>query len=1227
MTATATTMGDLAGPARDFGRGEVVHDVIADRVRRTPWAVVAEHDGAVLTYGQLDELSAALAGRLRGLGVALEGRVAVIAPPSREILVAAVGVMRAGAAWVPIDPDYPPDRIALLLADCAPDAIVCTAAVADRVPGSAPPVVIVDADAEPSLTAVTAAVDPSAPAVDPANAACVIYTSGSTSSPKGVVITHRGLVNLALLAADRFALRPGHRFLQLASVSFSAFLEEVFPSVLTGATVVFAGYRKAMRSIPGFLQIVRDSGASAFGITTAYWQELVEQLDESRQHLPATVRMVLMGGEAVRADAVARWPRLGVALVHVYGPTEATATATYFHSGEHDQGLLLAGQLPIGSPVANMTVRLLDERLVPVTGGEPGEVYIAGIGLARGYHAAPGATASRFVPDPYGPPGTRMYRTGDLAARREDGNLEFLGRIGTGSAAEVKLRGVRFQPAEVEAVLESHPGVRRAVAQVRQVGARRQALVAYLVAQSEQVPSVSALREHAAARLPDALVPARFVVVDRIPLSANGKTDYAALPEPDLSRPAIDTPWVEPQSQTQRRVAEVWSQVLGVASPGAHDSFLELGGDSLAATRVLARLGDIFGIRLRVGDTLRAGTVQALARLIDEQRAAGIEAHDDLPQARRRAQLVANALRDRAAPPGANMLSVSQQGLWVLHRLSPENPRYNVAIRLRLTGAVDVTRLADAVARASVRHQALGSVFTTVDGYALQVFPPVGAGAVTLRPVDLRGLDPAVRVAEADRLITEEAAAPFDLAAGPVCRMSLHLLGDDEFELTIQAHHLVFDGWSARVLLDDILAEYDGRGAPAPELSYADFAALQRERLRGEHLERLERYWAKALAQAPQRIELSQRQRPNTFDRAGESIRMPLDPQLLGALTALGHEEDATLFMVALAGFSVMLHRHSGATDLPIGTPFANRPGAGFDRVVGFFVNTIVLRADLHGEPSYRDVIRRVRATCLDGYEHGELPFDLLVERLAPPRQRGENPLFQVVFSLDSAPGASSHTPGVILHQGRLVETGSAMFDLTWLVELQPGGGVVVAAEFDSALLRVDEVAAMVATYQEVLRSMTAQPDRPITASIDRDEAGLSAADEADAIERVLGAMWSEAFDGAAVGPHDDFFEIGGYSLLASQLCARIGERLGVRIELRTFFESPTIAALAERVRQQRAAEPSPQPSLSEPAGAGPSLRALLDEIESLSDDDVVAAANSADTTPAPPARSEVVIP
>ncbi|MEV4643231.1 condensation domain-containing protein, partial [Actinoplanes sp. NPDC049548] len=809
----------------------------------------------------------------------------------------------------------------------------------------------------------------------------VIYTSGSTGTPKGVVVTHRGLGNLAAAQIERFGVTTRSRVLQLASWSFDAAISEMCMALLSGATLVPASYE-----------------ALEGGTHATIPPSVLAAVDE----LPASIETIIVAGEACPSWLIQRWQ--GRRLVNAYGPTEATVCATM--SG------LLVDQAPIGRPIANTRVYVLDEFLRPVPPGVVGELYIAGPGLARGYHSRPGLTATRFVADPFG--GGRLYRSGDLARWTADGELFFAGR----ADAQVKVRGFRVELGEVEAVLAGHDDVDQVAVVVRD-----ERLVAYTVSGVDG----DALREFAAERLPDYMVPAAVVRLDALPVTVNGKLDQSALPSPDSASGGR-----LPATPVEELVAGVFAGVLDVDRVPADRSFFDLGGDSLAAMRLVSRLRSTLGIDVSFSDLFSESTVEAVSRL------AAVGAGQGRPALTRRER------------PEHLPLSYAQQRLWFLNRLEStgEGAAYNQPFAVRLSGDLDVAALEAAFGDVADRHETLRTIFPQIDGVAVQriLDGPAAHPPFSVVPATSENLA---------ALAAEFAAPGFDLGADLPWRIRLLDLGT-EFVLIIVAHHVAVDGWSMGVLTRDLGEAYTARlHGTAPDWSplavqYADYALWQREVLgdlndEDSLIAGQLAHWRQALAGAPAELVLPvDRPRPATPSFRGATVPFEVDAATHAALTRLTQRSGTTMFMVVHAALSALLSRVGAGTDIPLGTAIAGRGEAALDELVGFFVNTLVLRADLSGNPSFTEVLRRVRESDLAAYANQDVPFERLVDDLAPERSLSRNPLFQVNLALQSVPaeGGGWSLPGVTVRPEAAAEDAPARFDLSFdLVERRESDG------------------------------------------------------------------------------------------------------------------------------------------------------------------------------------------
>ncbi|MFC6021711.1 amino acid adenylation domain-containing protein [Plantactinospora solaniradicis] len=955
------------------------------QVDRTPDAVAVLGDGRSSTYAQLDGAANRLARELVSLGVGRGDLVGVLLERSVELATAWLGVTKAGAGFVPVDPAYPAARIGLVIGDADPAVVVCSPATAGLVPPDRLRLVVDEPTvAGRSARRLSAAESP----VGPDDPAYVIYTSGSTGAPKGVLVTHRGLGNLAAAQIEQCEVGPRSRVLQLASPSFDAAVSEFCMALLSGACLVLVG--------PDRLPPLGSLGATAreFGVTHV---TVPPSVLASVPDLPAEVATVVVAGEECPPALVARWSP-GRRLVNAYGPTEVTVCATMSEPLPEDVD---DGTVPIGGPIANTRVLLLDEFLRPVPPGVTGEVYVTGPGLARGYLHQPALTAERFVACPVGGPdgggtdggtGGRMYRTGDLARWTDRGRLLFAGR----ADEQVKVRGFRVEPREVEALLATHESVDRVAVVAREDRPGDIRLVGYVVPAAGAPVDTVALRGYVAARAPDFLVPAALVVLPSLPLTPNGKVDRAALPAPEFAGHGRG-----PESAAEELLCQMFAEVLGLARVGAQESFFDLGGDSLLAMRLIARIQATFQAEISVGDLFVDSTVAGVARLLDE--AGGEPAVPLAPMSR----------------PDRVPLSSAQERMWFLNRLDGvRSGVYNVSFALRISGDLHVAALEAALGDVADRHESLRTIFPEAGGVPYQ---RILAGASGRWPLLV------VRTDE-DRLAAELAGYAdrgFDLCTELPWRVWLLELGPSDAVLLVVAHHIAVDGWSIEVLARDVSTAYAARLAgnapqwePLP-VQYADYALWQR-RVLGDLsdpdsvVSAQLGYWRRALAGVPEEVTLpTDRRRPDVSSFRGESVAFRLDARAHARLVELARREKVTMFMLAQAALGVLLCRMGAGTDIPIGTAVAGRGDAALDRLIGFFVNTLVLRTDLSGDPSFAELLARVRRADLAAYAHQGLPFERLVEDLNPARSLSRNPLFQVLLAVQAGTPARWDLPGL----------------------------------------------------------------------------------------------------------------------------------------------------------------------------------------------------------------------
>ncbi|HEX8355631.1 MAG TPA: condensation domain-containing protein, partial [Pyrinomonadaceae bacterium] len=776
------------------------------------------------------------------------------------------------------------------------------------------------------------------------------------------------------------------------------------------------------------------------------------------------------GGEALTGAALGWWGRHAprVRVVNEYGPTEAVVGCCVegVAAGEAAQG----GAVPIGRPIANARLYVLGVWGEVVPAGAPGELYIGGAGVARGYLNRPGLTAERFVPDPFSEePGARLYRTGDVVRHLADGRLEYLGR----SDQQVKVRGFRVELGEVEAALNQHPGVREAVAAVSEEGGHRR-LVGYVVPVdaegAREELSAGELRRHLSERLPEHMVPSLFVFLDALPLTPNGKVDRKALPAPEAAAQEAGRERAAPRTPDEEILCAVWEEVLGISRIGVRDNFFDLGGHSLLATQVISRVKQIFEVELSLRNVFESPTVEGMADCVARARRS--------PAARSAPPLVAGRRGD------ATPLSFTQQRLWFLHQLDPADASYHVPVAIRLTGALDTAALGRSLTEVVRRHESLRTTFDVVEGQPVQVAAP--PAEVPLPALDLSALPAGRREAEALRLAAREARLPFDLSAGPPLRAALLRLSDAEHVVLFTMHHIVSDAWSMGVLVREIAALYEayarGEESPLSELpiQYADYAAWQRGWLQGEVLEEQLSYWRGQLEGAPPVLELpTDRPRPAVASHRGGRVSFTLGTSLSEALSRLGRREGATTYMTLLAAYKVLLSRYTGQTDLVVGTPIAGRGRAEVEPLIGFFVNTLALRARMDDDPTFAELVRRVRETCLGAYAHQDVPFEKLVEELRPERSMSYEPIFQVTFGLHNVPRADLRLPGLSLDGVGEAEP-SAKYDLMLTMEEREGdlAGLFV---YNSDLFDAATVERMGGHLRTLLEAVVADPGRRVS--------------------------------------------------------------------------------------------------------------------------------------------------
>lgn len=1024
------------------------------------WARISPAKPAVslgtdaLDYAELNARANRLARLLAERGVGPEQPVAVMLPRSPGLVVAALAALKAGAVFLPVDADYPADRIGYMFQDARPPVLLTDTATAAR-PAGLPDLdalgtaaVLLDA---PETAARLASLDghdltdaDRAAPLHPENTAYIIYTSGSTGRPKGVTVAHTGLMSMVASLSDRFWLDHDVRVLQFASFSFDASVFGIMLALLNGGTLVIADEEARTPGRP-LVDLINEARINLVALPPVVVGGLPADAT-----LPADLRLVVTG-EAVPAGVVERWGG-SVRLFNGYGPTEAVVGCTV-------AGPLppRGGRPPIGKPTNAHRVYVLDRNLRPVAPGVTGELYVAG-GLARGYLDRPGLTASRFVADPYGPAGSRMYRTGDLVAWLPDGDLDYLDRVDD----QVQLRGIRIELGEISSALLAQPGVEQAVVVMREDEAGERRLVAYVVAGSAAAPGDTAvLRERLAAELPDYMVPSAVVALEELPLTTHGKLDRKALPDPDLGAASRGR---APRTPVEGILCGLFADVLGLEQVSVDDDFFEIGGHSLLATRLVSRVRSTLGIELPIRALFEARSVVALAGQV----AHAAEARPALTP---------------AAPGGERPLSFSQQRQWFLNRRQGRaDGSYNSAMAFRFTGKLDADALQAALGDLTARHEVLRTVIPEQDGVpSLRVLDPE-AGVPVLATVS-------VFTDQLDTALAAEADRGFDLTEEPPLRIRLFPAGGDAFVLLIVLHHIAFDGWSMEPLLDDLAAAYRARtGGRAPDweplpVQYADFAVWQRELLGdpadpdGLGARQLD-FWRDALAGLPEELPLATDfPRPADGGTAGDTVMFELDAELHGALAEIARTTGTTEFIVFQAALSALLTRWGAGTDIPLGVSVAGRTDDALAGIVGMFLNTLVLRGDTSGDPTFRELLERLRETDLAAYSHQDVPFDQVVDAIRPARALGRHPLFQVSLTVQHD---GVRVPDLVGLTAEPEYVGSDQAKLDLVLELfnWPGrDGMRGLLTFSTALFTRDTAERLVAQFQQVLRAAAADPE------------------------------------------------------------------------------------------------------------------------------------------------------
>jgi amino acid adenylation domain-containing protein len=1048
--------------AADSPGDKTIIDLFEEQADKTPDNIALVFKEQQLSYKQLNQKANQQAHHLQTLGVKPEVLVGICVERSLDMVIGLFGILKAGGAYLPLDPAYPVARLALMLEDAQVSVLLTQSTLIDGLPDTTAQLVCLDTEAE-ALSRFCS--DNPARGLKPENLAYVIYTSGSTGTPKGVMIQHQSLVNFIETAIAEYGVTEHDRILQFASINFDAAAEEIYPCLASGGTLVLR-FDELLNSVPVFLQHCRDLELTVLDLPTAFWHQVVAELATTTVMLPDSLRLIIIGGERALPESMRLWQkRIGTnpSLINTYGPTEATVVATIYQLPGGSVPLDKNWQeLPIGRAIPHVQTYLLDKYLQLVPIGVPGELHLGGTGLARGYLYRPDLTADKFVPNPFNEGCSRLYKTGDLARYLPNGNLEYLGRIDN----QVKIRGFRIELSEIETRLAQHSAVRENVVIVHEPKEGDKRLVAYWVANDEQVIDNTTLRRFITEKLPDYMVPSAFVQIDAIPLMPTGKVDRRALSQLSVNSDQLSKEtFVAPRTQVEELLAGIWADVLGAPRVGVYDNFFELGGHSLLATQVMSRIRDTFSVELPLRQLFESPTIAALC--------------EHLLRAQRQEQLppITPLNRDEALP-----LSFAQQRLWFLDQLEGKNATYNMFGAVRLEGFLSGAALEQSLQAIVQRHETLRSTFPSVDG---KPFVQLSVSRYPLPVINLQPLPNEQQDTERHRLVNEEVVRPFDLSMGPLFRIALLQLSRNSHVLLVTMHHIISDGWSIGIFINELSQLYEAfsqqRPSPLPALSiqYVDFANWQRQWLARERVEKQLNYWKKQLAGAPALLELpTDYPRPPIQTFRGQTQPVEIPAALSRKLKQLSQQTGTTLFMTLLAAFATLLSRYSGKPDIVIGSPIANRTQSQIESLIGFFVNTLLLRINLDGNPHFEELLKQVRQIALDAYAHQDIPFEQLVEELQPERSLTHTPLFQVMFVLQNAPQGMIELPGLTLTT-IVPENSIAQFDLTLSME-ETAQGLVGTLEYNTELFENATIMRLAGHFQTLLEGIVKNPDHAI---------------------------------------------------------------------------------------------------------------------------------------------------
>ncbi|MBE7122189.1 non-ribosomal peptide synthetase [Bacillus cereus] len=1039
---------ELNNTRTDYPKDKCIHELFEERVKIAPDAIAIELEGSQITYRELNNRANQLGRFLKKCGIRSGTIIGVYMNRSIDLFISWLGVIKAGGAYLPIDPEYPEDRIQYMISDSGAKILLTQKDWKHSLTKYHPSVIdlddrLIDEESTENISN-TETSD---------SLAYIIYTSGSTGKPKGVAVSQKAIVRI-VCQTNYINITPSDIIAQISNASFDAITFEVWGALLNGAKLVIAN-QNIIFSPQDFADWLIKSRSTTMFITTALFNRMVQE----RPDIFNSLQNLLFGGEAVDPKWVRESLKHGAPkrLLHVYGPTENTTFTTWYLIQQVAEE---ATTIPIGSPISNTQIYVLDNCMQPVPIGVSGELYIGGDGLARGYWNRPELTKEKFVPNPFSEdPNSRLYKTGDLVRYLPDGNIEFLGRIDH----QVKIRGFRIELGEIEEVLKQHEAIKEAVVIVREDIPGDKRLVGYVTSKDETI-SVSAIQEFLKEKMPKYMVPSAIVCMDILPLTPNGKIDKSVLPKPNQRE--VLSEYVPPRNEIEELLVNVWKEVLNIDQVGVYDNFFELGGHSLLAIQVISRLFKELQLNLSIDVMFKCTTVNDLAKELE--RKMKVEQMEPILKI------------EKVFLNEADLLpSFSQQGLWFIDQFDPGSSAYNIPFSFRFTGSLDLEVLKQSLSTIVKRHEVLRSVFTKSDGQPKLTIVPFNE--VDFCIIDLKEVSKEKKETQAMKLIQQEASKPFDLVKGPLFRFGVICLTDQEHLVYINIHHIVFDGWSLSVFMNELEVLYkaylDSEPSILPELSiqYIDYAYWQRRWSEGKEFNKQLSYWKKQLSgelpnlQLPTNRLCSKRQ-----TASGANYKFKLSSTLSDQLKLWSRQEGITLNMTLLAAFKVLLFKYTGQKDLLVGTPIAGRNREEIEKLIGFFVNTLLIRTNLNGNPTFKEFLNQVRDVCLEAYSNQDVPFEKVVEELNPERHVRQSTFFEVMFIHQNMPVKYIDLPKLKVES---IDIGKEVtkFDLTMITQ-EEEGFIVGEIVYDCELFDTYMIKRMAGHYQQLLELILENP-------------------------------------------------------------------------------------------------------------------------------------------------------